>query len=341
MDSQFKQLAIQDIEEAQKRIKNYVNHTPLIHSDYINSKLNNRIYFKIESLQKTGAFKIRGVYNKLLALKEQNQLPKKVATFSSGNHGKGLVYACKSLGINDIAVYMTHNSSAIKQKAIKSMGGDVILKESRDKIYLQIQKDVADGATYIPTSDDDYIITGQGTSSLEALKEKPEIDIMFAPCGGGGLLSGTYLASGYNNKTRKVIGVEPELANDAQKSFKTGSIFKFDREIKETIADGARTPSLTERTFNYIKHINDMIDVSERDIMYWTQQLADILKFTIEPTSAMTVAGCYKWLKLNPNFQDKDILIIISGGNISNEAHQKIWKENLLEEDFGLWYLKK
>jgi len=168
----YKQLTLSDIKEAHRRIESFITRTPLVSSPLINEKLNNNIYFKIESLQKTGAFKIRGVFNKLLSLKEQNLLPNRIVTFSSGNHGKGLSYACKELGIDDVTVYMTHNSSPLKQKAIKSLGGKITLKETRDEIYEAIEQDVKKGATYVATSNDDLIIAGQGTSCLGSFGRK-------------------------------------------------------------------------------------------------------------------------------------------------------------------------
>lgn len=328
-----KLLTLRNIKEANKRISKYITETPLLSSSYINKKLTNNIYFKTECLQKTGSFKIRGVFNKLLHLKETSQLPNKIVTFSSGNHGQGLAYACRELNIKNVTVYMTTNSSILKQKAIKSYGANVILKENRQEIYKQIEEDVKNGAYYVPTSDDDMIISGQGTSCLEALKSQETINTIFAPCGGGGLISGTYLASSYGNKIRKVFAVEPSIANDAQISYKTGNIFKFDKEIKETIADGVRTPCVSPRTFQYIKNLDGIIDVNEEDIIYWTQLLTNTFEITIEPTSAMTMAGCYKWLKKNPEQRNKDILVILSGGNVSKETHDKIWKNNLLEKE--------
>lgn len=328
-----KLLTLKNIIEAHKRISNYITETPLLNSPYINEKVANNIYFKAECLQKTGSFKLRGVFNKLLHLKENNQLPKKIVTFSSGNHGQGLAYACKELDIKYVTVYMTTNSSTLKQEAIKSYGANVVLKTNRNEIHKQIEEDVKNGAYYVPTSDDDMIIAGQGTSCLEALKSKEDIDIIFAPCGGGGLISGTYLASSYNNRGRKVFAVEPTIANDAQISYNTGKIFKFDKEVKDTIADGVRTPCVSNRTFQYIKNLDGMIDVSEEEIIYWTQLLTNTLEITIEPTSAMTMAGCHKWLKENPDQRDKNILVVLSGGNVSKKAHNQIWERNLLEKE--------
>ena len=325
----YKIIKKEEVKKAYNRIKDFINKTPLIQSSVLNSLLKHNIYFKVEAFQKTGSFKIRGAFNCLLAYKEKHgSVPKKVVAFSTGNHGQGLVFACKKLGVKNVTIYMTKSASKIKMQAIKFYGGKISLHNTRDEIYKIIEKEVKKGAVNIPTSDHDMVIAGQGTATYEALKEKVKFDTIFCPCGSGGLLSGTYIASQLFEKKPKVIGVEPKLANKISRSLKKGKMFRFDREVVETIADGARTPFISPRIFEYAKKIDGMEEVRENEIIYWNQWLYHLLKINIEPTSAITMAGCFNWLKKQKKKQN--ILVILSGGNSSVKTQQKIFEKDFL-----------
>lgn len=299
--------------EAQKRLKGHINKTPLLQSHILNKWLNSNIFFKFEGMQKIGAFKARGALNTLLALKEQNKLPKEVVAYSSGNHSQAVAWAANKLGIKSVII-IPKFASKIKITATKAYGAEVILTEERQHAEnLAKEKAKADGAFLLPPFDNDFVIAGQGTAALEAWQDEGNFNAVFAPCGGGGLLSGTYLATQLMSKSALVYASEPKTANDASRSYKNATIFRFKTSPK-TLADGVRTLGISERTFNYLKRLDGFYEITETEITYWTQWLMHLLKVTVEPTSALGMAAAYKWLSKQPPY--KKILIILSGGNI-------------------------
>lgn len=173
------------------------------------------------------------------------------------------------------------------------------------------------------------IIAGQGTSCLEALKDGADPDAIFATCGGGGWLSGTFLAKELLSPKSKVFAAEPLQANDATQSYAAKKIIKFS-DSPPTIADGARSPAVSERTFYYLSQLDGFFEIPEHDIIYWTQWLMHLLKITVEPTSAVAMAGAVKWLKKQKSKQR--VLVLLSVGNIAPETYQKIWQESFLEK---------
>lgn len=315
--------------DAQKRLKGHINKTPLLQSQLLNKLLNTNIFFKFEGMQKVGAFKARGALNTLLTLKEQNKLPKEVVAYSSGNHSQAVAWAAKKLGIKAVII-MPKIVSKIKIAATKAYGAKVILVEKRQHAEDMAQKRAkADGAFLLPPFDNNCVIAGQGTAALEAWQDEGEFDAVFAPCGGGGLLSGTYLATKLMSKSALVFASEPKMANDASRSYKSGKIFRFDASPM-TIADGVRTPGVCERTFNYLKKLDGFYEITEQEIIYWTQWLMHLLKVTLEPTSALGMAAAYKWLREQRS--SKKILIIVSGGNIDPSTYEKIWEKGYLDK---------
>jgi threonine dehydratase len=306
------------IETAHQRISPYVHRTPLLSSSLLNNWLGHDIVFKAENLQKTGAFKARGAINKLLTLKEQNALPHHVVAFSSGNHAQALAWAGQKFGVK-VTICLPETASAIKIQATKSYGANIIISKTRQEAESKTAELVKNGAYLVHAYDDDNIIAGQGTACFEALQDmtdKP--DAIFASCGGGGLLSGTFLAKELLLPNTQVFGVEPSLANDASRSYHDGNLHKFDT-APNTIADGARTLCLSDRTFHYIQQLDGFMEVAETDIHYWVQWLSHLLKITIEPTAALAMAGAYQWLKLASNYTTHKtrVLVILSGGNLA------------------------
>ncbi len=301
------------IEKALHRISEYIHRTPIVHSENLNSMLGHRILFKAESLQKTGAFKVRGVLNHLLLLKEQGILPEKLVTYSTGNHGIGVAYAAKILGIT-ARIYLPKNTAILKQQQATYLGAEVIFTDTRKEAELLTKFDGDNGYYYLHPSDSDATIQGAGTVCLEALKQINEpVDAIFASCGGGGLLSGCFLARNEFNKNIKLIGAEPKIGDDAKRSIDNGAIFRFE-ESPDTIADGLRTLGLSDRTFNYIKQLDDFITIDEDDIKYWTVWLLQLLKLVIEPSCAISMCAAFEWLKKQKS--KKTILVILSGGNV-------------------------
>lgn len=316
-----------NVEEAYERIKPHLHKTPIISSNTLNEMLGHEVYFKVESLQKTGSFKVRGALNHLLALQEQRLLPEKVVAYSTGNHGIGLSWVARFLGIK-ARVYLPENVAAIKQRAAKYYGAEVIHTKTRHEAELKTKEDGENGFYYMHPSDNDITIAGAGTVCYEALKElsfKP--DAIFASCGGGGLLSGTYLAKELLSPETLLFGTEPELANDAYISLKQGKIFRF-TDSPDTVADGLRALGISSRTFEYLKNLDGFYLSKEAPIYYWSAWLLHLLKIACEPSSAVNMVGIQQWIKNQPS--SKKILVIISGGNIDPDLYKTIWQDNYL-----------
>src|SRR5688500_3115582 len=233
--------------DAHQRISPYIARTPVLASQRLNAWLGHEVHFKVEGFQKIGAFKIRGALNALLSLKEENALPREVVAFSSGNHAQAVALAAKMLAIK-ATVIMPEFVSSVKQQATRAYGAELILTKTRQEAEARAEEVKARGAWLLHPSADERVIAGQGAACLEALQEGVAADAIFAACGGGGLLSGTWLAAQLLAPDAKVFGAEPLMANDAAQSYRTGSIVSFS-ETPMTIADGARTLHISELTF--------------------------------------------------------------------------------------------
>ena len=185
------------------------------------------------------------------------------------------------------------------------------------------------GAAFIAPYDNDDVIAGQGTACLEALEDAQTPDAIFATCGGGGLLSGTYLAAQLLAPRAKIFGAEPRAANDAAQSLRAGHIVRF-QETPKTVADGATTLAVAERTFAYLKKLDGIIEVEENAMLYWAQWLTHLLKIPVEPTSAAAMQAAADWLATQSG--PKTVIIILSGGNIAAPIHRRIWEHDYLNE---------
>ena len=315
------------VTEAYNRTKSFINKTPLLESETLNRLLKAKIYFKFEGMQKVGAFKVRGALNTLLHLKEQNALPKEVVAYSSGNHAQAVAWAAKQLGVK-ATIIVPSAASKIKIAATKSYGAEVILTNGRQEAE-DLAHEKAKSCFLLPPYDHDDVIAGQGTVALESWMQEGDFDAVFAPCGGGGLISGTYLATRLFSNEAKVYACEPQIANDAAESYRTGKIKRF-KTMPMTIADGTRTLGISERTFQYIKKLSGFYEISEEEIIYFTQWMTHLLKINIEPTCALGMAGAYHWIK-SGNY-NKKILVIVSGGNMDPSTYLKVWKKSYLEK---------
>jgi threonine dehydratase len=311
---------------AQRRIAGFVHRTPLMESGTLNAMLGHRIVFKCENLQKIGAFKVRGAMNTLLTLKEQGAMPERVTCFSSGNHAQAVAYGAKILGLK-ATIFIPQTASSLKIAATRAHGADVVVTRTRQEAEHAVQAVIDQGAAFIHPYDDDRVMAGQGTVALEAFQDGPAFSAAFAPCGGGGLVSGTYLAAQAASPATKVFGVEPLNANDAARTLRDGKIFKWE-QAPDTIADGVRTLYVSERTLTFLKQTQGVLEVSEDDIIYWTQWLTHLLKLTIEPTSAGCMAGVVQYLRTQTTPQT--VLVILSGGNVAPETQRQIWAEDRL-----------
>ncbi|MDO6818798.1 serine/threonine dehydratase [Zobellia sp. 1_MG-2023] len=319
---------IEDIKNARKRIDNYVLQTPIFTSSLLNDWLGHEIYFKAECLQKIGAFKARGACNTIAWLVENNKRPKHIIANSSGNHSQAVAWAARQFNI-PATIYMPVYASKIKIQATQSYGAKVALCENRniaDESVLSASKE--EGTYWIPPYNHNQVIAGQGTAVCEALEQVSGIDAVFAPCGGGGLLSGTVIATNALSPKTKVFGVEPLNANDAAESLRANQIQRL-QATPDTLADGAMTMAVGDITFEYLKRLDGMYEVAEAKLIYWTQWLTHLLKLHVEPTSAMAMEGVVQWIKNSPN--KKRVMVILSGGNIDHTNQLKIWHTNHLD----------
>lgn len=324
---------IEDIKKARKRIDSFVHETPILTSSLLNEWLGHEIYFKAECLQKIGAFKARGACNTLAWLMENNEKPKHVIANSSGNHSQAVAWAARQFNI-PATIYMPVYASKIKIQATKSYGAHVEICEDRniaDELVLEASKE--EGTYWIPPFNHHQVIAGQGTAICEALEQVMDIDAVFAPCGGGGLLSGTVIATNALSPKTKVFGVEPLNANDAAESLRTNQIQRL-ASTPDTLADGAMTMSVGDITFKYLKTLDAMYEAEESKLIYWTQWLTHLLKLHVEPTSAMAMEGVVQWLKNSTS--KKRVMVILSGGNIDHTNQLKIWNTNHLDSRPGL-----
>jgi threonine dehydratase len=299
------------IEAAAIRIAPFIHNTPIMTCKSINALYGLDLYFKCENFQKIGAFKIRGGMNASLQLTKA-QLEKGVATHSSGNHAQALAFAAKTLGIKAYIV-MPESSPQVKVNAVRGYGAEVTICASNQAARESTLQDIVDrtGATFIHPYDNDEVITGQATCVKEIIDAMPDIDIVVAPVGGGGLLSGTCLGAFYFKPGLKVYAGEPEGAADAVLSIQSGKVEKA--PFVNTIADGLLT-TLSERTLEIIQaHVTDILLVSEDEIKAALRLVYERMKIIIEPSCAVPLAAVLKNADL---FKGKKIGIILTVGNV-------------------------
>lgn len=322
-----------DVQAAKKRINSFINKTPVLESQLLNSWLGHKIMFKAECFQRTGAFKIRGALNMLLKAKEEGGLGTQVVASSSGNHAQAVAYAAKILGVN-ATIFSAQNVSKVKAAATEYYGATLDLsatrKEADEKVAEAAQKD---GVLWMPPFNHNDIIAGQGTAAFEALEQTGEVNSVFSPVGGGGLVSGTLISTRALYPAASVIGVEPLNANDAAESIRTGVIQSLP-EQPNTLADGAATLQVGDKTFPHLQTLDGFYEVDETKIAYWTQWLQHLLKVHVEPTCAMSMSGVVEWLRSQSREQksEQKILVMLSGGNIDQQKMHKIWQNDHLQK---------
>ena len=321
-------LSPESVLEAQTRISPYLSRTPLLESSLLNSWLGHDLVFKVESFQRTGAFKARGALNALLLAKSSGKAVDRVVTVSSGNHGQAVAWAGRLLQLQ-VTVFTPADISTVKRQAMEGYGAKVIATSTRAEADAAVEAMRESGVHFVHPYDNDDVIAGQGTACLEALGNNARPTAIFGPCGGGGLLSGTILAADTHAQHLPVFGAEPALGNDAVQSYRSRTIVRLPQS-PETIADGARTLAVSERTLRYLLRLENFFEVSEEDIYYWAQWLPTLLKVAVEPTSAVAMGGAMQWLKSQRARQR--VLVILSGRNIDRLTYQKIWKDDLLRE---------
>lgn len=303
-----------DVLDAYKRIKPFIHKTPVLSSRSINEILDAHFFFKCENFQKVGAFKFRGACNTVFSLSNE-EAQKGVATHSSGNHAAALALAAKIRGIKAYIV-MPGNAPEIKKKAVSGYGGEITFCESTLKAReTTLKRIVAEtGSTFIHPYKNFQVVSGQATAAKEFIEEIPDLDIVMAPVGGGGLISGTAITIKEINPRIKIIAAEPKNADDAFRSFKSGKLIPSVNP--NTIADGLLT-SLGPLTFKIIKEkVDDIITVTEKSIVNAMRMIWERMKIIIEPSSAVPLAAI---LENKESFTKKRIGIILTGGNLDLE----------------------
>lgn len=305
-----------DVAAAQARIRHYVHRTPIFTSRHFDARCQAELFFKAENLQKIGAFKFRGACNALLCL-EANELKRGVIAHSSGNHAQAV--ACAALLRDTHAtIVMPEDSARVKIAAVRAYGAQVVLCEATSKAreYETRRLQAETGAILVHPFNDPLIIAGQGTAARELLAEVPDLDLIIAPIGGGGLLSGTALATLDGSSHIEVFGAEPEAADDAARSFESGHIVHH--EAPQTVADGLRTAAVGEIPFAIIReHVDCILTVSEEAIVTAMREVWMRMKLVIEPSAAVVVAAlCREDL----DWSGRRIGVILSGGNVDLDA---------------------
>ena len=308
-----------EIQKAKKRLEGFANETPIMSSRTLNGFIGAEIFFKCENFQRVGAFKFRGAYNSI----SQLSIPEKkrgVITYSSGNHAQAVALVGKMLNIQTTIV-MPNNAPVTKRAATEEYGAVIVDYDPKEATRESIARElkVKNGYTMIPPFDHKDVVVGQGTAALEMFEEIGDLDMLLVPCGGGGLLSGSAIAAKGKSNICQVIGIEPEVADDATKSFKTKELHSVTNP--PTIADGTRTPSLGKVTFPLVlEYVDDMKTVSEQAIIEAVKYHFYRMKLVVEPSGALGLAAL-----LSKAVEPKGrIGIIISGGNIDAETMRKI-----------------
>ena len=320
-------LELKDFEEAKKRVDEVIIPTPLIYSPAFSKECRNMVYIKPENLQRTGAFKIRGAYNKIMKMDEESKSRGLIAS-SAGNHAQGVAYAAQQLGVKATIVMPAH-TPLIKVDATKALGAEVVLYgEVYDDAYnkaVELQKE--HGYTFVHPFDDEDVIEGQGTIALEILEELPDADIILVPVGGGGLISGIACAAKLIKPTVKIIGVEPEGAASALAAINEDRVVSLNEAV--TIADGTAVKTIGKTPFEYIKqYVDGIITVSDYELMAAFLVLVEKHKLVAENSGILSLAALKKL-----NEKNKKVVSLISGGNIDVLSISSSIKDLLKEEE--------
>jgi threonine dehydratase len=309
-----------DVVAAARRIEGHAHKTPVLTSRTANRELGAEVFFKCENYQRMGAFKFRGAFNALSKF-DAAQRRHGVVAFSSGNHAQGIALSAQLLGI-PATIVMPHDAPAAKVAATKEYGATVVVydryTEDREAIGRQLAQE--QGLTLIPPYDHPDILAGQGTAAKELFEEVGALDTLFVCLGGGGLLSGSALATRALAPDCKLYGVEPEAGNDGQQSLRSGNIVKID--TPKTIADGAQTQYLGNYTFGIIKReVDDILTASDAQLVEAMRFFAERMKMVVEPTGCLGFAAARA---MASELRGQRVGVIISGGNIDLNTYSKL-----------------
>lgn len=301
-----------EVQSAARCIVHAAHRTPVATSRLLDEVCRNRMFLKCENLQRAGAFKFRGAFNAVSRLGDPEKA-RGIVTFSSGNHAQAVALVSRILGVH-ATIVMPANAPSMKLAATRAYGAEVITYDPAGAQRETIARGIAAerGCSVIPPFDHPDIIAGQGTAALELLQETRQLDYLFVPCGGGGLLCGSAIAAKHLAPACKVVGVEPAAGDDATRSFRTGVLQTVHNP--DTIADGARTPSLGKFTFPLVcRHVDDMISVADGDLVRTMQFVWTRMKLIVEPTGVLGLAAVF-----NQRYpiEGKNVGVILSGGNV-------------------------
>ncbi len=304
-------VSFDDIARAHERIKPQAKRTPVMTSATVDALTGARVFFKCENFQRMGAFKFRGAFNALSQLPPE-QRHKGVVAFSSGNHAQAIALSGKLLGIKTVIV-MPHDAPKVKLEATRGYGAEVVQYiKHEDRETLAAKLAAERGLTLIPPFDHPHIIAGQGTAAKELLEDAGPLDLLLVPCGGGGLLSGSSIAAKHLAPECRVIGVEPAAGDDATQSFVKKRLVTI--AVPDTIADGARTPSLGKLTFPIVlRYVDDMLTVSDAELTRAMFFLWERMKILVEPTGTLAFTALFTGKVSVKNLR---VGVILSGGNV-------------------------
>ncbi len=307
--------ALDDMKTARERVTPYIHRTPVLTSEFLNELTGAELFFKCENFQKAGAFKVRGACNAVFGLPD-DMLARGVATHSSGNHALSLSYAAGRRGI-PCHVVMPRTAPQAKKDAVRGYGGIITECEpstsSREEVFAKVEAET--GAEFVHPYNDPRVIAGQATCSAELIEQVENLDAVVAPIGGGGMISGTCLTLSNLAPSVKIYAAEPEMADDAARSFRAGHIIADD--APETVADGLKVP-LKDLTWHFVQnHVTDILTASEQEIVDAMKLIWKRMKIVMEPSSAVPLATI---LKNKETFAGKRVGIIITGGNVDLDS---------------------
>ena len=310
-------ITLDNIRLARERLRGVAVRTPIL--KYPQPIDGRTLFLKPESLQPIGSFKLRGAYNKIASLSDSERR-RGVVAYSSGNHAQGVAYAARALDVK-ATIVLPSNAAKIKREGVERLGAEIITvgPASIDRKAKAEELAREHGFTIVPPFNDEYIIAGAASVGMEIIEDLPDVQAVLVPVGGGGLISGVSTAIKLSRPDIKVIGVEPELANDAQQSFRLGHIVGLSaQEVSRTIADGLRTQSVGEITFEHIRrYVDAIITVTEAEILEAMRRLVTIAKLTVEPSGAVPTAAFMFHAAELPAVERT--VAVISGGSVEPE----------------------
>jgi len=309
-----------DVVAAHARIAAVAHRTPVFTSRIADERASAELFFKCENFQRMGAFKFRGAYNALAQFTPQQRAAGVVA-FSSGNHAQAIALSARLLSIKSV-ILMPRDAPAPKVEATRAYGAEVIQYDryTEDREALGSRLSAERGLTLIPPYDHPHVMAGQGTATKELIEDVGSIDVLVAPLGGGGLLSGSAIAARALNPRCTVIGVEPEAGNDGQRSFRGGSIVHID--TPHTIADGAQTQHLGKLTFPVLQqYVSDIVTVSDSEIIEAMAFFAGRMKTVVEPTGSLAAAAVFS---RKIDVTGKRVGILLTGGNVDLRRYAEL-----------------